>query len=381
MSKTNYKRLGDYIREVDVRNRDLKVTKLLGVSISKEFMTSIANTIGTDMSSYKIVEPRQFAYGPVTSRNGDKVSIALYKDGEKAIVSQAYTIFEVTNKLELLPEYLMMWFRRPEFDRYARFKSHGSAREIFSWEEMCDVELPIPPIDQQRKIVAKYNAIQQRIKLNEQLIVKMEETAQAIYRKMFVDGIDKNNLPEGWRMGTLEMLCELIIAGTIPVYSNESQYLVLGQKCNYNGSIDLSKARTHKPKPNCTLLKFGDILINSTGKGTLGRVGQIYFQPQNLTFDSNMTMVRAKEDFLIEYVGSYVLKQKDMFVHISQGSTDQTRLYCSMVRPLEVIIPDNGTLKAYSKSCRSIKIFIEQKRRENKQLNELQSLLSAKMGQ
>lgn len=381
MSKTNYKRLGDYIREVDVRNRNLKVTKLLGVSISKEFMPSIANTIGTDMSSYKVVEPRQFAYGPVTSRNGDKVSIALYKDGEKAIVSQAYTIFEVTNKLELLPEYLMMWFRRPEFDRYARFKSHGSAREIFSWEEMCDVELPIPPIDQQQKIVAEYNAIQQRIKLNEQLIVKLEETAQAIYRKMFVDGIDKNNLPEGWRMGTLEMLCELIIAGTIPVYSNESQYLVLGQKCNYNGSIDLSKARTHKPKPNCTLLKFGDILINSTGKGTLGRVGQIYFQPKNLTFDSNMTMVRAKKDFLIEYVGSYVLKQKDMFVHISQGSTDQTRLYCSMVRPLEVIIPDNGTLKAYSKSCRSINIFIEQKRQENKQLNELQSLLSAKMGQ
>lgn len=209
MSKTNYKRLGDYIREVDVRNRDLKVTKLLGVSISKEFMPSIANTIGTDMSSYKIVEPRQFAYGPVTSRNGDKVSIALYKDGEKAIVSQAYTIFEVTNKLELLPEYLMMWFRRPEFDRYARFKSHGSAREIFSWEEMCDVELPIPPIDQQRKIVAEYNAIQQRIKLNEQLIVKLEETAQAIYRKMFVNGIDKNNLPEGWRMGTLGEICEI----------------------------------------------------------------------------------------------------------------------------------------------------------------------------
>ena len=103
MNKGEMKRLGDYIREVDVRNRDLEVTKLLGVSISKEFMPSIANTIGTDMSSYKIVEPRQFAYGPVTSRNGDKVSIALYKDDEKAIVSQAYTIFEVKNKQELLP--------------------------------------------------------------------------------------------------------------------------------------------------------------------------------------------------------------------------------------------------------------------------------------
>ena len=203
LNRTDYKRLGDYIREVDVRNRDLKVTKLLGVSISKEFMPSIANTIGTDMSSYKVVEPRQFAYGPVTSRNGDKVSIALYKEDESAIISQAYTVFEVKNKQELLPEYLMMWFRRPEFDRYARFKSHGSAREIFSWEEMCDVELPVPPIEQQQKIVSEYETVTHRIHLNEQIIAKLEETAQTLYRKMFVDGIDKENLPEGWRMGTL----------------------------------------------------------------------------------------------------------------------------------------------------------------------------------
>lgn len=203
MSKTGYKRLGDYIREVDVRNRDLEVKELLGVSISKEFIPSIANTIGTDMSSYKVVESWQFAYGPVTSRNGDKVSIALYTGKEKIIISQAYTVFEVKNKQELLPEYLMMWFRRPEFDRYARFKSHGSAREIFSWEEMCDVELPIPPIKQQQKIVSEYEAITRRIRLNEQIITKLEEAAQALYRKMFVDGIDKENLPEGWRMGML----------------------------------------------------------------------------------------------------------------------------------------------------------------------------------
>ena len=220
MNKGEMKRLGDYIREVDVRNRNLEVTKLLGVSISKEFMPSIANTIGTDMSSYKIVEPRQFAYGPVTSRNGDKVSIALYKDDEKAIVSQAYTIFEVKNKQELLPEYLMMWFRRPEFDRYARFKSHGSAREIFSWEEMCDVELPIPSIEQQQKIVSEYEAITHRIRLNEQIITKLEETAQTLYRKMFVNGIDKEDLPEGWKMGTIGEFCKEMKSGGTPNRSN-----------------------------------------------------------------------------------------------------------------------------------------------------------------
>ena len=172
------------------------------------------------MSSYKIVEPRQFAYGPVTSRNGDKVSIALYKDDEKAIVSQAYTIFEVKNKQELLPEYLMMWFRRPEFDRYVRFKSHGSAREIFSWEEMCDVGLPVPSIEQQQKVVSEYEAVTRRIRLNEQIVAKLEETAQALYRKMFVDGINKENLPEGWRMGTIGEFCKEIKSGGTPSRSN-----------------------------------------------------------------------------------------------------------------------------------------------------------------
>lgn len=220
MSKENYRRLGDYIREVDVRNRDLEVKELLGVSISKEFIPSIANTIGTDMSSYKVVEPLQFAYGPVTSRNGDKVSIALYTGKGKIIISQAYTVFEVKNQDELLPEYLMMWFRRPEFDRYARFKSHGSAREIFSWEEMCDVFLPIPPIEQQRKIVAQYEAASRKIRLNERMITRLEETAQALYHKMFVDGIDKENLPEGWRMGTIGEFCKETKSGGTPSRSN-----------------------------------------------------------------------------------------------------------------------------------------------------------------
>lgn len=239
MSKENYRRLGDYIREVDVRNRDLEVKELLGVSISKEFIPSIANTIGTDMSFYKVVEPLQFAYGPVTSRNGDKVSIALYTGKGKIIISQAYTVFEVKNQDELLPEYLMMWFRRPEFDRYARFKSHGSAREIFSWEEMCDVFLPIPPIEQQRKIVTEYEAVSRRIRLNEQTIARLEETAQALYHKMFVDGIDKENLPEGWRMGAV---CDFgnVITGKTPSsdypedFGIDTPFITPGDFQNYN---------------------------------------------------------------------------------------------------------------------------------------------------
>jgi type I restriction enzyme S subunit len=179
--------LGEYIKPVVGRNNDLQEIPLVGLSISKKFIPSIANTIGTDMTTYRTIYRNQFAYGPVTSRNGEKITIALFDDYDKALISQAYIPFEVSDNQKLMPEYLMMWFRRPEFDRYARFKSHGSAREIFAWEDMCDTQLPIPSIEKQREIVNEYNTIQDRIRLNEQLIQKLEETAQAIYREWFVD--------------------------------------------------------------------------------------------------------------------------------------------------------------------------------------------------
>ncbi|AJI55921.1 type I restriction modification DNA specificity domain protein [Francisella philomiragia] len=195
--RSNYKKLGSYIQQLSIKNKDLEVSNLLGVSITKEFIPSIANIVGTDMSKYKIVQKGQFAYGPVTSRNGDKISVALLED-ENAIVSTSYTVFEIIDENELLPEYLMMWFRREEFDRYARYMSHGSTREVFGWDEMCDVELPIPSIDKQREIVAEYYAITNRIKLNEQLNQRLEETAQAIYKEWFVD-FEFPCLPENYK--------------------------------------------------------------------------------------------------------------------------------------------------------------------------------------
>ena len=166
--REDYKKLGEYIKLVDIRNKDLKINRLLGVSISKKFIESIANIIGTDLSNYKVVEKNQFAYGPVTSRNGEKVSIALLEE-EECIISSSYTVFEVVDQNELNPEYLMLWFSRPEFDRYARFKSHGSVREIFDWEQLCMVELPIPTIEKQNSIVKSYKTITDRIALKQQI--------------------------------------------------------------------------------------------------------------------------------------------------------------------------------------------------------------------
>jgi type I restriction enzyme S subunit len=295
--KSNYKPLGKYIRPVTGRNDDLGDLPLMGLSIQKKFIPSIANTIGTDMSTYRIIERNQFAYGPVTSRNGEKITIALFNDYERALISQAYIPFEVSDTTQLLPEYLMMWFRRPEFDRYARFKSHGSAREIFDWEEMCNVLLPVPHPDKQREIVKEYQAIENRIALNQQLIQKLEETAQAIYREWFVEGIDLENLPEGWKMGILEDLVEFkngkskpIASGIYPVYGgngiiefvnefNNENVIAIGRVGAYCGSLyrELGKcwisdnAISASSKISCNMFTFyllKDLKLNERSEGT-----------------------------------------------------------------------------------------------------------------
>ena len=356
MSKGELKRLGDYICEVDVRNRDLEVTKLLGVSISKEFMPSIANTIGTDMSSYKVVEPRQFAYGPVTSRNGDKVSIALYKDDEKAIVSQAYTIFEVKDKQELLPEYLMMWFRRPEFDRYARFKSHGSAREIFSWEEMCEVELPVPSIEQQQKIVFEYEAVTRRIRLNEQIIAKLEETAQALYRKMFVDGIDKENLPDGWRMGILGEISDFkngkatkLSNGNIPVYGGNG---IVGYTETFNAE---------------NVIVIGRVGINC---------GNALLEPNKCWVNDNAMMAIPKSDNI--YFLYWLIKSLDLNGQ-SEGS-GQPLLTQAILNQQDCLIPPLCAIRTFDSQAKALAMNTFIRQTVIVKLSELQSLLLAKMG-
>ena len=167
--KSNYKKLGQFIRQVDVRNVEGKKENLLGVSVQKMCIPSIANTVGTDFTKYKVVKRRQFTYIPDTSRRGDKIAIALLTDYDEGLVSNVYTVFEIIDEHELIPEYLMMWFSRTEFDRYARFKSHGSVREVMDWNELCDVELPVPPYKEQKRIVDSYRIISERIALKQKI--------------------------------------------------------------------------------------------------------------------------------------------------------------------------------------------------------------------
>jgi len=385
MNKAEYKRLGDYIREVNVRNRELKVTNLLGVSISKEFMPSIANTIGTDMSTYKIVERGQFAYGPVTSRNGDKVSIALLDGYDDAIISQAYTVFEVIDHEQLLPEYLMMWFRRPEFDRYARFHSHGSAREIFDWDELCDVMLPIPSITRQREIVSEYETLVNRIRLNNQMIQHLEATAQVLYRKTFVDNIDKENLPEGWRMGTLEDLGE-IIGGATPSTNNPDLWCDNG--ISWLSPADLSKKSCKfisKGAKDITELGYNSCSTKLLPKGSIlfssrAPIGLMAITTKELCTNQGFKSIVPQKDYGSEYVYYYLLSIKDKIAEENTGSTFD-EVSGQTMKEYPAILPSKQVTDKFSELLRPILYNQFNKEQENEKLTELQSLLLAKMGQ
>ncbi len=370
----NYKQLGNYIREVNIRNTELKVENLLGVSIQKAMMPSIANTVGTDMSTYKIVKQGQFAYGPVTSRNGDKISIALLNEYEEAIVSQAYTSFEVIDKGKLLPEYLMMWFRRPEVDRYARFKSHGSAREIFDWDEMCNTELPIPSPEKQCEIVAEYNALQNCINLNNQLMQKLEETAQAIYKQWFMnfefpneEGKPYKNsggemmeselgeVPKGWRVGKLKEIIAFYNGKVKP--SNQGKYPVYGG----NGIVEYVDSYNDE----------NTIIVGRVG----AYCGSLFLEKNRCWISDNAISAKPLKNIIIFCL--YTLHNLNLNER-SEG-TGQPLITQTILNDIDIIIPSEKVIQTFEEKIsilnKNIRLFAQQ----NKKLTELQSLLLSKM--
>jgi type I restriction enzyme S subunit len=395
--KSNYKPLGKYIQPVVGRNNDLGDLPLVGLSIQKKFIPSIANTIGTDMTTYRIIERNQFAYGPVTSRNGDKITIALFNDLDKALISQAYIPFEVKDKNELDPEYLMMWFRRPEFDRYARFKSHGSAREIFDWEEMCNTLLPIPHPAKQREIVKEYNVIQNRIVLNQQLIQKLEETAQAIYREWFVEGIDLENLPEGWRVGILEDIKLSTLGGDwgkdIPIDNyNKEVFCIrgtdiptsnIGQIGNLPTRYILSKNLLNRKLEPFDLVTeiSGGSPTQSTGRSMLLTSEYLEYLNKDIICSNFCRVIKAKENFSIFLFSSIVhlYNSNVLFTYENSSNGVKNLAIDDLFKEQLIPIPDKDTLERYNKSFLKIYCHIGIIGKENEKLMELKALLLSKL--
>lgn len=371
---TTNKRLGDYIREIDVRNRDLSVTTLVGLTINKAFIPSVANVIGTDLSTYKVIKNEQFACSLMQVSRDEKMPIAMYT-GNAAIMSPAYPMFEVIDKSVLLPQYLMMWFSRKEFDREASFYAVGGVRGSLTWEDFCDFSLPIPPIERQREIVAEYETLSKRIRLNEQMISKLEETTQTLYRKMFVDGIDKENLPDGWRMGKLTEIANIIM-GQSPegeTYNSNGNGMIF-----YQGRTDFGRryptARVYTTNPT-RYAKIGDVLLSVRAP-----VGDINIASHDCCIGRGLASLRSKEE-----CQSYLYYQLYNLSNVFNVSDDEGTIFGSITKEdlhnIDIVIPSKSKMKEFENHVSIVDNEIKLKDKEINILTELQSLLLARMGQ
>lgn len=357
-----YQRLGDYIRPVDVRNRDLKVNLSQGICNAKYFQNP--KQVADNPETHKVVRTGQFAYNRATTRNGDKISIAL-REGPDCTVSSAYQVFEIVDENQLDPKYLMMWFKRPEFDRLAIFYSHGSAHEFFEWDAMCEVRLPIPSIARQREIVEEYETLSRRIRLNEKMIVRLEETAQALYRKMFVDGIDKENLPEGWRRRTIGEFCDIITG-----------------KKDVNESLNEGKYRFFSCSPdpyysNEFIAKGPVALIAGNGSYT----GRVTYYDKEFDLYQRTYACLPKKDYvdLLSYL--YCVLKFEFQTKYMGGSRGSSIPYIVRgdISDFELVF-NNDKCKSFSNDIGKLLSYIQLIIKENEKLTELQSLLLARMG-
>lgn len=386
--KEGYRLLGDFIRQVDVRNTDGKEENLLGVSVQKMFIPSIANTVGTDFTKYKVVKRGQFTYIPDTSRRGDKIGIALLTDYDEGLVSNIYTVFEVKDENELLPEYLMLWFSRPEFDRYARFKSHGSVREIMDWDEMCKVELPVPSIDKQHSIVRAYQTITERIELKRRINDNLEATAQAVFQDQFASYYGGDKLPEGYSIVRLDSLCtvkggkrlpadcELLDDPTEHPYIRVrdvggSRYVCLTDQFQY---ID---EETHQAISRY-IVNTGDIVISIVG--TIGLLGKIHSSLDKANLTENCVKLAGIHTVTSDYL-YYTLCYKKQIKEIDLLTVGavQAKLPMYNIQSMKILVPPTKVIRDFQRKMNVLDEQIEANTMEIQKLKELRSVLLAKL--
>jgi type I restriction enzyme S subunit len=401
--KSNYKRLGNYIKEINIRNTDQKAEKLLGINIDKFFMPSVANIVGTDLSVYRLVRKNQFACNRMHVGRDYRLPISMSKTDEEFMVSPAYDVFEIKDTNTLYPEYLMMWFTRREFDRNAWFYTDADVRGGLHWKALCDMQLPIPTITKQHEIVKEYNVIQNRITLNQKLIQKLEETAQTVYKQWFVDFEfpDENGkpykssggvmvwceelgkaIPKEWEVVSVKDFTKDMKSGGTPSRDNinywnskDIPWLKTGEVCNRvllasEEYISFEGCKNSSAK----ILPVNSVLIAMYGEGkTKGQAGYLRFEAT--TNQACCAMICANE-FESTFLYYFLRINQSEIASLANGGA-QPNLSKELIENIRIIRPDSKDIsKHHFVKFINHSEFLE---RENQKLSELKDLLLSKL--
>ena len=347
--KSNYRALSELIEKVDERNDDGAITELIGVSIDKCFIKSVANTNGTDLSKYKIIRKNEFAVSLMQVSRDSKIPVARLEDYEVAIMSPAYPIFRVKDTRKILPEYLDMWFKRPEFDREAAFIAVGGVRGSMPWEEFVKMKLPVPTIEKQLEIVNSYKAITERIALKQKINDNLESMLTAVYFEQFYSS----------KASEYTKLSDLMVFGngksrpktngTIPVYGGNG---VLSYTDKYNAE--------------------NTVLIGRVG----AYCGSVYLEQSICWVSDNAIFAKSKitNDEFFDY---FLLKGLNLFNH--HVGTGQQLLTQDILNNIEVPKPDIDQIGMFNMKAKSVFETISANKCEIIRLQKLSDLLLARL--
>lgn len=347
--KSNYDILGNHIRLIDTRNRESITDRVLGINIDKFFMPSVANVIGTDLSKYKLITKGKFACNPMHVGRDERLPVALYDEEEPAIVSPAYFMFEVIDNSILNEDYLMMWFRRPEFDRICWLHTDGSVRGGITWDDICRLELPVPTIEKQLEIVNSYKAVTERIALKQRINDNLESMLTAVYFEQFY-------------------------SSKASEYTKLSNLMVFG-----NGKS--------RPKTNGTIPVYGgNGILSYTNKYNaenivlIGRVGaycgSVYLEKSICWVSDNAIFAKSKitNDEFFDY---FLLKGLNLFNH--HVGTGQQLLTQDILNNIEVPNPDIEQIGLFNMKAKSVFETISANKCEIIRLQKLSDLLLARL--
>ena len=382
--KSNYEPLGKHIQLVDYRNSEEVTSTVLGISIDKEFMPSVANVIGTDLSRYKLISKGLFACNPMHVGRDERLPIALYEKANPAIVSPAYFMFEIIDHDILNEEYLMMWFRRPEFDRECWFMTDGSVRGGITWDDLCRIKLPVPSYTRQCEIVESYRAITDRIALKRAENDNLDSTMQAIYKNHFVDftpfkseptcATKLGEIPASWNVCKFRDLCDLLNGRAYSqeelLYSGKYKVLRVGnfftKNSWYYSDMELEDNKYCYPDDLlfCWSASFGLYIWND--------VKTIYhYHIWKIDFSKTSPYYR-------EYIYLYLKQELNKLSKEGHGSV-MAHLTKGGVENLDMVSPPEEIIKQFHNL---ILPFIEHKKlveKEVQQLTELRESILSKM--
>lgn len=360
--KSNYKKIGAFVRQVSNRNTDLSVTNLKGININKEFMPSVANINGTDLSKYKVVKKGQFAFNPMHVGRDEMLPISLWLEDKPIIVSPAYIVFEIIDQSILDPKYLMIWCSRNEFDRNCWFTTDSSVRGGFSWEDLCEITFPLFSLKEQNKIVSAYKKITGYIDINIRYSSLIDEQISTIYSNLIGSKFENQVQNGNWTEISIQKLIDENIlfpnqdGNHGEIHPKSSDYVekgipfIMANDIN-NGIVDIFKCKFIK-KAQADSLRIGfsikdDVLI--THKASMGRVAivpdldsdYIMLTPQ-VTYYRIKDKNKLSKEFL--YASFLSTNFQNSFCNDGEQST---RSYIGITnqRKLNLILPDVGTIK------------------------------------